>query len=117
MTDLFLIPYLTREQISSGVLANAATTGNCILSTPFPYAKEIIGENEERGYFINFEDSDSIAQKISFLIENPQKVEKKREKMYQFGRSFTWQKMAEEFIKFSINSYKIKTAPNRAVFN
>ncbi|HOA47297.1 MAG TPA: glycosyltransferase [Candidatus Pacearchaeota archaeon] len=99
MADLFLIPYLVREQISSGVLANAATTGNCILSTPFPYAKEIIGEDEERGYFIDFENSDSIAQKIAFLIENPKIIEKKRKEMYQFGRNFTWQKMAEEFIK------------------
>lgn len=99
IADLFLIPYLTRDQISSGVLANAATTGNCILSTPFPYGKEIIGENEERGYFINFEDSDSIAQKIAFLIKNPERIEEKRWQMYQFGRSFTWQKMAEEFIK------------------
>lgn len=99
MADLFLIPYLTREQISSGVLANAATTGNCILSTPFPYAKEIIGENEERGYFINFEDSNSIAEKIAFLIENPKKIEKTRFQMYQFAKSFTWEKMAEKFIK------------------
>lgn len=99
MPDIFLIPYLTREQISSGVIANAATTGNCILSTPFPCAKEIIGKNEEKGYFINFKDSDSITKKIAFLIENPKKIEEKRIQMYQFGRSFTWQKMAERFIK------------------
>jgi glycosyltransferase involved in cell wall biosynthesis len=98
MADVFLLPYLTKEQISSGVLANAVTTGNCVLSTPFSYAQEIIG-NQKRGYFIDFKSSDSIFKVISHLISNPQKIEEARLRAYQFGRSFTWQKVAEEFIK------------------
>jgi glycosyltransferase involved in cell wall biosynthesis len=98
MADVFLLPYLTKEQISSGVLANAVTTGNCVLSTPFSYAQEIIG-NQKRGYFIDFKSSDSIFKVISYLISNPQKIEEARLRAYQFGRDFTWQKVAEEFIK------------------
>jgi glycosyltransferase involved in cell wall biosynthesis len=107
MADVFLLPYLTKEQISSGVLANAVTTGNCVLSTPFSYAQEIIG-NQKRGYFIDFKSSDSIFKVISYLISNPQKIEEARLRAYQFGRDFTWQKMAEKFIQI-LQKMAVKT--------
>lgn len=96
MADVFLLPYSYKTQISSGVLANAVTCGNCVVSTPFCYAKEII--HKGRGYFIDFESSDSIIKVLSNLIENPQKIEEARLKAYEFGRNFTWQRMAKSFI-------------------
>lgn len=97
LADIYLIPYLTREQVSSGTLAYALTTGNCIASTPFIYAKEML--SQKRGVFVNFKEADSIAKTISYFIKNPKKIEEIRKRTYQFGRSFTWEKMAEKFIE------------------
>jgi len=97
MADVFLLPYLSKTQISSGVLANAVTCGNCVVSTPFSYAKEIIQKN--RGYLVDFASSDSIVEVLTNLIENPQKIEETRLAAYGLGRSFTWQRMAENFVR------------------
>ena len=97
LTDIYLIPYLTRSQISSGTLAYAMATGNCVVSTPFIYAKELIGK--DRGYFIDFESSDSIVKVVSDLIEHPQKIEGARKKAYEFARQFAWPEVGKKVIK------------------
>lgn len=97
ISDIFLMPYLVKEKVSSGVLAYAMVAGSCVVSTPFIHAKELIGK--DRGYFIDFESSDSIAETVSDLIENPKKIEETRKKTYEFGRSFTWEKTAEKLVK------------------
>ncbi len=76
--DLILLPYQTKEQVSSGTLTNAITTGNCVISTPFIYAKEML--REKRRFFIEFENVNSICSVISYLIQNPQEIEKTRKK-------------------------------------
>jgi len=95
-SDVFLLPYLSKDQISSGILANAIAGGCCVISTPFPYATEIIGKEGQRGFYIDFANPDSIAKKISYLIKNKKMIESARKNAYVLGRSFTWQKMAEE---------------------
>jgi len=96
MADVVLLPYTTKYQISSGVLTHAMTVGACIVSTPFIYAKEILGNG--RGIFIEFENPDSIAKKLIFLIENHQKIEKLRKKTWEFGKNFGWKKISEKIL-------------------
>lgn len=95
--DVYLMPYLTKEQISSGTLAYAITTGNCIVTTPFAYAKELLVK--KRGYFIDFESSSSIVKVVSDLIENPKKIEETRRKAYKFARKFIWAEVAKKTIQ------------------
>ena len=97
LTDIYLTSYLTKPQISSGTIAYAMATGNCVVSTPFIYAKELIGK--DRGYYINFGSSDSIVKVVSDLIDHPRKIEKAREKAYEFGRQFTWPEVAKKIIQ------------------
>ena len=97
LTDIYLTPYLTKPQISSGTITYAMATGNCVVSTPFIYAKELIGK--DRGYYINFGSSDSIVKVVSDLIDHPRKIEKAREKAYEFGRQFTWPEVAKKIIQ------------------
>jgi len=95
--DVLLLPYLTHAQISSGVLANGMCAGCCIVSTPFPYAKEML--SSKRGFFIKFKDSSSIAQVLKNLIQNPQLIEETRKKAYYFAKSFTWEEMAKKCLR------------------
>lgn len=99
MADIYLMPYAkkSKSQISSGTLAYAMAAGNCVVSTPFLYAKELIGKN--RGYFIDFESSDSIVRVVSDLIEKPKEIEKTRKKAYEFARKFTWPEVAKKIIQ------------------
>lgn len=97
LTDIYLMPSLTKTQISSGTLSYAMAAGTCVLSTPFVYAKELIGK--DRGFFIDLADTKSIVKVISNLIENPERIEKTRKKAYEFARRFTWPEVAKKYLE------------------
>ena len=97
LSDVFLVPYLSREQVSSGTLSLALGCGCCCVATPFVYAKEVL--QRERGFFVPFENKSALERIISHIIENPKEVEKKREKAYDFAKKLHWEKVAKKILK------------------
>ena len=53
VADLFIVPY-KRTESASGTLTFAVNAGTPVLSTPFPYAKEMLGD--DIGEFIEYND-------------------------------------------------------------
>ncbi|MGC8961392.1 MAG: glycosyltransferase [Candidatus Bathyarchaeia archaeon] len=47
-SDIYLIPYPNRNQVSSGTLSYALSCGKAVISTPFHYAVELLGSVKER---------------------------------------------------------------------
>lgn len=93
--DIYLTPYLSREQISSGTLAYAVACGKAIVSTPYWYAQELL--DEERGILVPFGDSDRCAGAIIDLLGNESKRQRMRKRAYQFGRNMIWPKVASSY--------------------
>ena len=54
--DVYITPYLNREQITSGTLSYAAALGKPIVSTPYWHAEELLAEG--RGRLVPFGDPD-----------------------------------------------------------
>jgi len=94
ISDIVLLPYLTKEQVSSGVLAWAMAAGKIIISTPFYYAQEVL---KDRGLFIKFRNTASIKEKIKNILKNPQKNLALAKKARAFGLSTSWKKIAKEY--------------------
>jgi len=68
-TDVYVAPYLSEEQISSGTLAYALAMGRAVVSTPFVYAREVLEGG--RGLFANFTDAHSLAASIGAILRSP----------------------------------------------
>ena len=94
-TDIYITPYLSKEQISSGTLAYALACGKAIVSTPYWYAEDLL--EDDRGVFVPFADHNAIADSILELLRNPHKRNQMRRKAYQYGRQMVWSKVSESY--------------------
>lgn len=95
-TDVYITPYLSPNQVSSGTLSYALGAGKAIVSTPYLHAKEALGEG--RGVFCEFNDSASIADKTLEIIENKPLRHSLERKAYAYSRRFTWPLVAKKYL-------------------
>jgi len=94
-SDIYLTPYLSREQISSGTLSYAVALGNAVVSTPYWYAEELLADG--RGTLVPFEAPDATAEAIVDLLDNEGKRQRMRRAAYDFGRDMVWNSVAKRY--------------------
>jgi glycosyltransferase involved in cell wall biosynthesis len=95
LSDIYMTPYLGREQAVSGTLAYAIAYGRVVVSTPYAYAREMLAEG--RGLLADFKDGNSLARQLLAVLENPAEQAAMEEKTKKFGERMTWGNVAEEY--------------------
>jgi glycosyltransferase involved in cell wall biosynthesis/CBS domain-containing protein len=95
-TDVYVIPYPNREQISSGTLSYAMSTGRAIVTTPFLQAEEVIANGA--ALKCEFKDPDSIAESVNTLLKDRQKRQRFRRIAYEYSRSTIWPNVAMRYV-------------------
>ncbi|MFA6368854.1 MAG: glycosyltransferase family 4 protein [Candidatus Shapirobacteria bacterium] len=90
--DIYITPYLEKQQSCSGALAYAVGAGKACISTGYLYAKEILGEG--RGILVPFKDHKAIAKAVLRLLDNPEERKEMEKKAYKYGRFMTWSSVA-----------------------
>ena len=94
-TDIYITPYLNREQIVSGTLAYAVGTGKAVISTPYWHAEELLDDG--RGVIVPFRDPGAIAQQVIWLLDHDSERHAMRKRGYQLGREMTWSRIAQQY--------------------
>ena len=79
-TDFFITAYKTLEQSGSGTLAWALGAGKVSLSTPYHYAKEVLGK--DTGILISPGDSSEISKNIVSVFNNHELMEELSKRAY-----------------------------------
>jgi glycosyltransferase involved in cell wall biosynthesis len=92
-SDLYITPYHSLEQITSGTLAYAVALGKAVISTPYWYAREVLAEN--RGYLVPFNNPKALAGTMSGILSNREDMQETRRAAYEYGRSMIWSRVAE----------------------
>jgi len=95
--DIYLTPYLAKEQITSGTLAYAMACGKAIISTPYWYAQELLAE--DRGRLVPFNDPEAMAEELRDLLGDEAKRDLMRKRAYQFGRQMVWREVASSYVE------------------
>jgi glycosyltransferase involved in cell wall biosynthesis len=94
-TDICVMPYLSRDQIVSGVLSQAVGCGKAIIATPYLHALDALAD--ERGVILESGSSDEIAEAITMLMRNDHLRREIEIRTYMYGRSITWKEVARKY--------------------
>jgi predicted ATPase len=94
--DLYITPYLNREQITSGTLAYAMGAGKAVISTPYRYASEVLADG--RGILVPWRDAGAIAREVIGLLADDARREAMRARAAEYGRGMAWSAVARRHI-------------------
>jgi glycosyltransferase involved in cell wall biosynthesis len=95
--DIYLTPYLTEAQITSGTLAYAFGAGNAVVSTPYWHAAELL--DEQRGTLVPFRDANAIATAVIALLRDDPMRHTMRKNAFILGREMIWSRVAQLYVK------------------
>lgn len=117
--DIYVTPYLNKAQITSGTLCYAVGGGSAVISTPYWHAETLLADG--RGRLFDFEDHEALAGILNELLENPDELEKLKQRAFAYGLKIAWPRIGFEYIttfqnaiegfveiKTSLRPFKIK---------
>jgi glycosyltransferase involved in cell wall biosynthesis len=97
VADLYVTPYLKKEQITSGTLAYALGTGKATLSTPYWYAEEMLADG--RGRLVPFRDAKALAAQVIDLFDHEVERHALRKRAYTYCRNMIWKEVACRYVE------------------
>jgi glycosyltransferase involved in cell wall biosynthesis len=92
MSDVYVTPYLTESQMTSGTLAYSFGLGKAVVSTPYWHARELLADG--RGVLVPFNDVATLGAEIAGLLTDDVRREAMRKRAYASSRSMTWERTA-----------------------
>lgn len=97
ITDVYVTPYTNPEQICSGTLAYAVSAGKAVVSTPYIYAVEMLGDG--RGLITPFNDPIAFAKAVTELLQDDAMRCKMEDAARAFGASMGWPEVAKSYAR------------------
>ncbi|MCD4831919.1 MAG: glycosyltransferase [Anaerohalosphaeraceae bacterium] len=107
-TDIYVTPYLAKEQLTSGTLAFAVGAGKAVVSTPYWAADELLADG--RGKLVKFGDAKDLADSIIEISKDQTLFQSMRRRAYDYGRTRTWPSLGRVYWEQFAN-VKTPTAP------
>lgn len=93
--DMVLIPYDSREQVTSGVLVEAVAAGKPVVATAFPHAVELLGTGA--GIVVPHEDPSAMAAAMRRLLNDPDLARQMGETARSVGSAMYWPEVAASY--------------------
>ncbi len=96
-TDVYITPYLDPSQITSGTLAYAVAAGTAVVSTPYLYAKFLLGG--ARGLLVDFRSSEAIVRAVSHILDHPDLQMDLQRRGRIHGRQMAWPAVGARYLQ------------------
>ena len=90
--DVYVTPYLSEEQSTSGTLAYAFGCGTAVVSTPYRHAVELLADG--RGTLVPFRDPPALARAVCDLLGDDVRRQAVRTQGWLLGRTMIWPRVA-----------------------
>ncbi len=95
-SDIYVIPYLSKKQITSGTLVYAMGAHNAMVSTPFWHAEEALAQ--DRGILFDFNDYEKLSDIITNLLDDQEKLKYYQNNASEFAQKFLWKNVGKQYI-------------------
>lgn len=95
-SDLVVVPYDNHDQVSSGVITEAAGMGRPTIATRFPYSEEVLGAGA--GLVVEHDEM-ALADGIRTLLEDPVSYDKAAEGARRVSRYLAWSRVADDYLR------------------
>jgi glycosyltransferase involved in cell wall biosynthesis len=95
-TDVYVTPYLTETQITSGTLSYALALGKPVVSTPYWHAVEALAGGV--GALCPFGDSEAFTLAINNLLVSDKARQSMAMRAYMYGLSSRWSAVAQAYV-------------------
>lgn len=100
--DLVLLPYESRDQVTSGVLVEAVAAGRAVISTDFPHARELLGGGV--GLLVPPRDPASIAAAVRRIVTEPGLAESLRRRASGIAPSLSWAAVGAAYQRLGVEA-------------
>ena len=95
--DVILLPYDSRDQVTSGVLTEAVVAGKPVVSTRFPHAVELLSSGA--GILVPQRDPAAISAALRRVITEPGLAERMAETSRRLAPALLWPAVADEYVE------------------
>ena len=96
MCDVYVTPYLTEAQMTSGTLSYSFGLGKAVVSTPYWHAQDLLTDG--RGVLVPFNDAEAMGREIASLLTDDARRLAMRKRAYAASRCMTWANTAQLYL-------------------
>jgi glycosyltransferase involved in cell wall biosynthesis len=93
--DVVLLPYETREQVTSGVLVEAIASERPVVSTDFPHARELLVDGA--GLVVPHGDPEALGLAVAEVLTRPRLAESMQAAARRIAASLAWDAVARQY--------------------
>jgi glycosyltransferase involved in cell wall biosynthesis len=93
--DVVLLPYDSREQVTSGVLVEAVAAGKPVVATAFPHAVELLSGGA--GLVVDQQDGPAIGEALYRVLTEPDLARRMRDESARNAPSLHWPAVADKY--------------------
>jgi glycosyltransferase involved in cell wall biosynthesis len=93
--DVVLLPYDSREQVTSGVLVEAVAAGKPVVATAFPHAVELLGSGS--GLVVPQLDGGAIGDALLRVLSGPELARRMAAEAERLAPSILWPAIAAQY--------------------
>jgi glycosyltransferase involved in cell wall biosynthesis len=94
--DIILLPYDSREQVTSGVLTEAVVAGKPVVSTSFPHAVELLSSGA--GLLVPQRDPAAIGEALRSLLTDPALAAEMARTSQSLAPGLLWPAVADQYV-------------------
>jgi glycosyltransferase involved in cell wall biosynthesis len=94
--DVVLLPYETRDQVTSGVLMEAVASGRPVVATDFPHARELLSGGA--GIVIPHDDVDALADAVETILAHPRLADQMHREAVRLGAPMLWPTVGRRYL-------------------